>query len=93
MHKITNLWKFEPNWSSKLRDNNGRKNTIVTQSRVLSDAWFWDLKILFWDLEIKLVENYFFLKNYVTLEGAVSHNVLYYQQLSIVSFYSKKYFG
>ena len=30
------------------------------------------------------VRNYLFLKNYVILEGAVSHNVLYYQQLSIV---------
>ena len=25
MHEITNLWKFELNWSSKLRDNNERK--------------------------------------------------------------------
>ena len=25
MHKITNLWKFELNWSSKLRDNNEEK--------------------------------------------------------------------
>ena len=25
MHKITNLWKFELNWSSKLQDNNERK--------------------------------------------------------------------
>jgi hypothetical protein len=25
MHKITNLWKFELNWSLKLRDNNERK--------------------------------------------------------------------
>ena len=24
-----------------------------------------------------LVENYFFLENYVTIEGAVSHNVFY----------------
>ena len=43
-----------------------------------------------------LVRNYFFLKNYVTSEGAVSHNVLYYQQLSIaryqVSFYANNYF-
>ena len=68
MHKITNLWKFELNWSSKLRDNNERKNT-------LSDAWFRDLKSQFWGLEIKFVENYFFLENYVTSEGAVSHNV------------------
>ena len=47
-------------------------------------------------LEIKFVENYFFLENYVTSEGDVSHNVLYYQQLSIacyrVSFYANNYF-
>ena len=46
--------------------------------------------------QIILVENYFFLENYVTSEGAVSHNVLYYQQLSIacyqVSFYANNYF-
>ena len=30
-----------------------------------------------------IVESYFFLENYVTSEGVVSHNVLYYQQLSI----------
>ena len=43
-----------------------------------------------------LVRNYFFLKNYVTSEGDVSHNVLYYQQLSItryqVRFYADNYF-
>ncbi len=43
-----------------------------------------------------LVRNNFFLGNYVTSEGAVSHNVLYYQQLSIdpyqVSFYTNNYF-
>ena len=42
------------------------------------------------------VRNQLFLKNYVTSEGAVSHNVLYYQQLSIayyqVSFYANNYF-
>ena len=44
----------------------------------------------------QFVENYFFLKNYSTSEGAVSHNVLYYQQLSItryqVFFYANNYF-
>ena len=48
------------------------------------------------EVEIKLVENYFFLKNYVTSEGAVSHNVLCCQQLTItryqVKFYANKYF-
>ena len=45
MQKITNLWKFELNRSSKLRDDNERKITLVTRSCVLSDAWFRDLKI------------------------------------------------
>ena len=32
------------------------------------------------------VENYFFLKNYVTLEGTASHNVLYCQPLPITRY-------
>ena len=43
-----------------------------------------------------LVENYFFLENYVTSEGAVYHNVVYNQQLAItryqVRFYANNYF-
>ena len=46
--------------------------------------------------EIKFMDNHFFLENYVTSEGAVSHNVLYYQPLPItryqVRFYAKNYF-
>ena len=42
------------------------------------------------------MENYFFLENYVTSEGAVSHNVLYYQPLPITRhqerFYDNKSF-
>ena len=42
------------------------------------------------------MENDSFLENYVTSEGAVSHNDLYYQQLSIacyqVRFYANNYF-
>ena len=30
-----------------------------------------------------LVENYFFLETFITSEGDVSYNVLYYQKLSI----------
>ena len=45
---------------------------------------------------IKFVENYFFLENYVTSEGAVSQIVLYYQPLPIThyqeSFYANNYF-
>ena len=32
-------------------------------------------------LKIKFVENYFFRKNYITSEAAVSHNVWYHQPL------------
>ena len=62
------------------------KKTLVTQSWVLSDAWCRDLKIKYRGLEIKLVENYFILENYVTSEGAVSNIVLYYQPLPITHF-------
>ena len=40
-------------------------------------------------LEIKFVENYFFFENYVTSEGAVSHNVLYYQPLTITRYQAR----
>ena len=33
-----------------------------------------------------LLRIYFFLKNYVTSEGAVSHIVLYYQQLIVACY-------
>ena len=46
--------------------------------------------------KLNFVENYFFLENYVTSEGAVSHNIVYHQQLSItcnqVSIYANNYF-
>ena len=49
-----------------------------------------------WGLKIKFTENYFFLENYVTSEGAVSHMVLYNQPLPItcyqVRFYANDYF-
>ena len=78
-HKITSLWKFGLNLSSKLRENDERKNTPVGRTCVLSDR----NKILLARKSFNiLVRYYIILKNYVTLEGAVSHNVVYYQQLS-----------
>ena len=72
------------------------KNTLVTRSCVRLDGWFRDLKFLVRGLEIKFVENYFFLGNYGTSEGAVSHNVLYQQPLPIIlhqeRFYANNYF-
>ena len=42
--RMANKIKYEIDRSSKLRDNNERKNTLVTRTCVLSDAWFRDLK-------------------------------------------------
>ena len=43
----------------------------------------WSILIFVWQNDIK---------NYVTSEGAVYHNVLYYQQLSIDGFYANNNF-
>ena len=75
----TNQWKFE----LKLRQINGRKKTLVAQVVCFKMPWIRDLSrgVLF-NSNIPVI-NYFLLINYVTSEGTVSHNVLYYQQLSI----------
>ena len=39
----------------------------------------------------KFMENYFFRKNYITSEGAVSHKVLYYQPLPITRYQVRFY--
>ena len=62
------------------------KNTLVTRSCVLSQMLDFGTpksnsevsKYNLWETTV-----YFFLENYVTSEVAISHNVLYYQQLSI----------
>ena len=75
MHKITNLWKFKLDLSSKLQDNNGRRKNLVTWSCVFSEAYTRNLKIKFWGLAIKFKyfkeRNNFFLKNDVSSQGAV----------------------
>ena len=44
-------------------------------------------------LKIKFLENYFFLENYITSEGAVSHNGLYYQPLPITRVYQERFYA
>ena len=90
-HKITNLWKYGLDWSLDLQENNERKiypclNTLCA-SRCING--FRSSLLLFGQEIISF-------SNYVTSEGAVFHNVLYYQQLSIacyqVSFYANNSF-
>ena len=80
MHKVSSLWKFAVNWSLKLRENDERKHTLVEWICVPSDR---NKRLLdSWKSFNILVRNYLFLKIYAISEGAVSHDVLYYQQLS-----------
>ena len=46
MHNTTKLWQFGLKWSSKLQENNDRKNTLVAQLIicVLSDAYEWEFE-------------------------------------------------
>ena len=86
MYKITSLslWKFWFNRSSHLREN--KKKHPCRTICVLSVAWVRDLS---WGIEFNsniFMRHYFFHKNYVISEWTVSHNVLYYQQLSIARY-------
>ena len=77
MHSITNLWKFGLNHlSSKLRENNMEEKTPLSHKLC---AFRWLEVEPIWGPEFNsniLVRNYFFFKNYVATEGAVSHNVV-----------------
>ena len=86
MHKITNLWKL--NW---LRDNNRRKTPVSHEVVCFQMLDFGTSKS---NSEVsKLNSNILwiiFRENYVTIEGAVSYDVLYYQQLSVACFNLKR---
>ena len=62
------------------------KNSLVTQVVCFQTPWIWDLSRGLEFNSDMLVRKYFFLKNYITSEGAVSHKVLYYLQLSIARY-------
>ena len=86
MHKITNLWKYVLNWLLKLRE--WHRETPLSHEFVCFQML--DFRTSKSNSEVPKpnsnisLENYYFLEKYVTLEGAVSHNVLYYQQLLLV---------
>ena len=68
------------------------KPPLLYTMRLLSDAYKKASDLGFFTV---LVTHYLFLKNYTTSDGAVSHNVLYCQKLSIACnqcFYANNYF-
>ena len=87
MHKIANLWKFELNIGRRSCEIITEEKTPLSHEVVCFHIMLdFGPQMLFSGLEIKfkyLIESCSFLENYVTSEGAASHNVLYYQQLSI----------
>ena len=73
MHKIKNLSSIgHQSWEKVMKE----KNTLVG---MLDEFVCFQIEI---NSFIILVRNYLYFKFYATSEGAVSHNVLYYQQLS-----------
>ena len=68
MLKLTNLWKFEFNWLSKLRDNNyeRRKKPCHTKLRAFRCLISRPQNLILRSRN----------QNYVTSEGDVSHNVI-----------------
>ena len=83
MHKITNLWKFDS------IGHRSCKRIMKEKTPLLHKFVCFQMPIKgfrVWSLLNIWVRNYLFLKNYITSEGAVSHNVLYYQQLSIARY-------
>ena len=92
MHKITNLWKFWLHRSSKLRENNGRKNTLVAQSCVLSDAWkgfrseeFFRFKYFSKKLPLSQTLRYSRWSRFLTITYTINLSFARYQ----VSFYAR----
>ena len=87
MHKITNLWKFELNRSSKLRDINERKKTTLGHTKLcafrclISKPQTLNLRSqnpIRWKSLLSRKLHYF--------RGSCFSNVLYYQQLPITRY-------
>ena len=85
MHQKTNLWKFELNLSSEFQDNYERKEKKHLPHEVVC---FQKLDFVTSNSKSEVSKSnswkiYFFLEKYVTSEGAIYHNDLYYQPLPI----------
>ena len=73
--KRKKMEKFELNWSSKLRDITMKEKTPLSHTVVYFQTLDFETSNPKSEVsKIKFVENYFFLKNYFTSEGTVSHN-------------------
>ena len=93
MLKITNLW---------ILSSIGHRTCEIIRKKHPCHTKLWAFRwlisrpelFLIWGLEIKFVENYFFLENYDTLEGAVSHNTVNLSPLLVIkkSFFYNNYF-
>ena len=94
MHIITNLWKLELNWSSKLRRDNNERIIHPCHTKLCAFRWLISRpQILNLRSQNQIRGNYFFLENCVTSEGAVSHNVLYHQTLFPITRHQVRFYN
>ena len=77
MHKITNLGKFELIWTSKLQHNNERRKKTLSHEVVCVKMVDFETSNSKSDVSKSNSQKKLLLfENYVTSDGAVSHNVL-----------------
>ena len=76
MHKIINLWKIELNWSSKLRDSNGRNihpcHTELCAFRCLISrrhAWGHEIKFKYFSGKLLLSRKLRYFREYCSLNS------------------------
>ena len=81
MH-TTNLWNLDSIGQLKLQEKNDEKTPLLIKQYNTCVCFQMPKKASVLKLFNIWVRNYLIVKNCVTSEGAVSHNILYYQQLS-----------
>ena len=87
----TNMWKFELNWSSKLRDNNERKKKTCHTKLCAFGCLISRPQNLNLRSRNQIRRKLMFLENNVTSEWANDHNVLYFQSLPITRYQVRLY--
>ena len=89
LHVITNLWKLFLNWSSKLQENNERKNTLVAQIVCFQTCQIQNKRLQAWKSFTIWEINNLFRKNYrymYSVRYFSGSRCPYYQQLSIARY-------
>jgi hypothetical protein len=91
MHIITNLWKFDLDWSSELRDDYERKKYLCYTKLCAFRCLISGPQILNLRSRNQIRGKLLLSRKLPTSERAVSHNVLYYEPLPITHYQVRFY--